>query len=62
MIRFKEESLLKLLKENEEKLNPAACQNIKKLMEKGANGIAPSVLTNLCRDLKCLPTDIVQYV
>ncbi len=62
MIRFKVLAIGQRLEERKLKLTLATCQNIKKIIAKGAEGMDPSTLSYLCRDLQCLPTDLVEFV
>ena len=60
MIRFKLKAVEKLLEDRKSDLNLTTYQHIKKTVEQGANGLDPYTLSNICRDLQCLPTDIVE--
>ena len=62
MIRFKLEAIEKLMEERKPEINLTTYQHIKKTVENGAEGMAPYTLSNMCRDLNCLPTDIIEYV
>ena len=62
MIRFKREAIEKLLEERKPEINLTTYQHIKKIIEQGAEGLDPYTLSNICRDLQCLPTDIVESV
>lgn len=62
MIRFKQNAIEKLLEERKPVINLTTYQHIKKTIEQGAEGMDPYTLSNICRDLKCLPTDVVEYV
>ncbi|MEW6755768.1 MAG: hypothetical protein AB1505_33035 [Candidatus Latescibacterota bacterium] len=62
MIRFKDKEIERLLEERKPQINLTTYQHIRKTMEQGAAGLDPYTLSNICRDLKCLPTDIVEYV
>ena len=62
MIRFKVTAIGQMLEGRKLELTLAVYQNIKKVIDKGAGGIDPNTLSRLCRDLKCLPTDIVEFV
>jgi len=62
MIRFKQKAVERLLEERKAELNLTTYQHIKKTIEQGAQGLDPYTLSNLCRDLRCLPTDIVELV
>ena len=61
MIRFKEKAIETLLEDHKGKMEHTTYQQIKKTIERGANGIDPYTLSNLCRELQCLPVDIVEF-
>ena len=60
-IRFKQQSIEELLEERKPGMEPVTYQQVKKTIDRGAHGLDPYTLSNLCRDLKCLPTDIVEF-
>ena len=60
MIRFKKE-IEKILEDRKPDINLTTYQHIKKKIDQGADDMDPYTLSNMCRDLKCLPTDIVEY-
>ncbi len=62
MLRFKREALDQLLEHRKQELNLTNYQHIRKIVEQGADKLDPYALSNLCRDLKCLPTDIIEDV
>ena len=62
MIRFKKKEIEQMLEDRKPEINLTTYQHIKKNIEAGAEGIDPYTLSNLCRDLKCLPTVIIEYV
>ncbi len=62
MLRFKREALDQLLEHRKQELNLTNYQHIRKIVEQGADKLDPHALSNLCRDLKCLPTDIIEDV
>ena len=62
MLRFKKNAIEGLLEERKKDMNPTTYQHIRKTIEQGAEGIDPYSLSNICRDLKCLPTDIIEAV
>ena len=62
MIRFKREVIEKLMEERKPSINLTTYQHIKKTLEQGADGLDPYTLSNMCRDLECLPTDIVECI
>ena len=62
MIRFKKREIEQMLEARKPEINLTTYQHIKKTVVQGAEGMDPYTLSNICRDLKCLPTDIVEYV
>tara|TARA_Y100000588_G_scaffold229451_1_gene243145 strand:+ start:1301 stop:1492 length:192 start_codon:yes stop_codon:yes gene_type:complete len=60
-VRFKTQELADRLEELKPDMELVTYQQIKKVLERGAKGLDPYTLSNLCRDLRCLPTDIVEY-
>ena len=62
MLRFKKEAIDQLLENSKQELNLTTYQHIRKIVEQGAEKLDPYALSNICRDLKCLPTDIIQDV
>ncbi len=62
MIRFKRKALEKRLEERRSHFTPHTYLYIQKVIDQGAEGIDPNTLSRLCRDLDCLPTDIVEYL
>ena len=62
MVRFKKEIVDNLLAEYKEQLNPTTYQHIRKTLEQGADNLDAYALSNLCRDLKCLPSDIIEAI
>ena len=62
MIRFKKKVLEEMLEGRKPEINLTTYQHIKKSVDQGAEGMDPYTLSNICRDLKCLPTDIIEYV
>ena len=62
MVRFKKEAIEELLEERRPEMELVTYQQVKKTLDRGARGLDPYTLSNLCRDLRCLPTDIVEYV
>ena len=62
MLRFKIEAIEQLLEDRKPELNLTTYQHVRKTVDQGAEGLDPYSLSNLCRDLKCLPTDIVEAV
>ena len=62
MIRFKSTAIQKLLEVRKPYISLSTYQHIHKAMDKGAEGMDAYVLSNICRDLECLPNDIVEYV
>jgi DNA-binding Xre family transcriptional regulator len=62
MIRFKKEAIEKRLEERKSQIILSSYHYIQKTIDKGAEGMDAYTLTRLCDDLKCLPTDIVEYI
>ena len=62
MLRFKTEALEQLLEKRKPEINLTTYQHIRKTVDQGAENLDPYALSNMCRDLKCLPTDIIEYV
>ena len=62
MIRFKKREIEQMLADRKPEINLTTYQHIKKTVDQGAEGMDPYTLSNICRDLKCLPTDIIEYV
>lgn len=61
MIRFKTKQIEQMLEERKPEINLTTYQHIKKTVDQGADNMDPYTLSNICRDLDCLPTDIVEY-
>ncbi len=61
MIRFKTKIIEVMLEERKPEINLTTYQHIKKTLDQEANGMDPYALSNICRDLNCLPTDIIEY-
>ena len=61
MIRFKTKQIEQMLEQRKPEINLTTYQHIKKTVYQGADGMDPYTLSNICRDLNCLPTDIVEY-
>ena len=62
MIRFKKKEIEQILEDRKPEINLTTYQHIKKTIDAGTDGMDPYTLSNICRDLNCLPTDIVEYV
>jgi len=62
MIKFKKKRIELILEERKGEINLTTYQHIKKTVDQGTDGIDPYTLSNICRDLNCLPIDIVEYV
>ena len=62
MLRFKKEAIEQLLEERKPELSLPTYQHIRKTMDQGTEYLDPYALSNMCRDLRCLPTDIIEYV
>ena len=50
-----------MLEDRKPEINLTTYQHIKKTVDQGAEGMDPYTLSNICRDLKSLPTDIIEY-
>ena len=61
MLRFKSKDIEKRLEERKAQFTLSAYPRIRKIIDGGAEGISPYVLTYLCGKLNCLPTDIIEY-
>lgn len=61
MIRFKTKQIEEMLEVRKPEINLTTYQHIKKTVDQGADNMDPYTLSNICRDLNCLPTDIVEY-
>ncbi len=62
MIRFKVGVVEQRLEGRKSELMPSNYLHIQRIIDRGAEGIDPNTLSHLCRDLECLPTDIVEFV
>jgi DNA-binding Xre family transcriptional regulator len=62
MLRFKVKAVEQRLEERKSELTLPTHQYIRRTVDQGAEGMGHQTLSNLCRDLKCLPTDIVEFV
>jgi len=62
MIRFKKEAIEKLLEERKPDILLSNYQHIQRTIAQGATDMDAYLLSKICRDLACLPTDIVEYV
>lgn len=62
MIRFKKKEIEQILEDRKPEINLTTYQHIKKTIDAGTDGMDPYTLSNICRDLNCLPTDIVEYL
>ena len=60
--QFKTEAVERLLAQHKSELTLSQHQSIQRQVEKGAEGISAYALTEICRMLKCLPTDIMRAV
>ena len=61
-IEFKKEAIERLLKKHNNKLSYPTQVKIQRLVDNGTQGLNPYVLSSLCKDLECLPTDILRVV
>ena len=62
MLRFKKEALDQLLENRKQAMCLTTYQHVRRIIEQGVEKLDPYALSNICRDLKCLPTDIVEDV
>ena len=62
MKEFKTEVIEELLEQHRHTLSPRACQQIRRLVLRGAEDLGPYALHGRCRELACLPTDILRAV
>ncbi len=62
MIRFKREAIEQRLEEHKPQICLSAYRLIKRTVNEGAEGIDPHRLSRICRDLECLPADIVEFI
>ena len=62
MIRFKREAIEKLLEARKPQISFSTYQHIQRIIKQGAEGMDAYALSNICRDLDCLPADIVEYL
>ncbi len=62
MSRFKVTAIGPMLEKRKPELTLAIYQSINKVIDQDAKGMDPYTLSRICRDLKCLPTDIVEFV
>ena len=61
MIHFKQKAVEELLAQHKSRLDQTTFQQIKKTIDRGAKGLDPYTLSLLCRDLQCMPVDIVEF-
>ena len=62
MIRFKMKAIEKLLEERKPQIPVTSYLHIRKVIDRSAEGMGTYALSNICRDLECLPSDIVEYI
>ena len=60
MNEFKYGSIQQLLTEHQHNLSSQTRQGIQRIVEQGTERLNPNTLVKICRDLKCLPTDILR--
>ena len=60
--QFKTEAVERLLAQHKSELTLSQYQSIQQHVKRGAEGISAYALIEICRLLKCLPTDIMQAV
>lgn len=61
MIHFRSLAVQALLAERKPHIALHTFQYLSKVIERGAKDIDPYTLSHLCRDLGCLPNDIVEF-
>jgi hypothetical protein len=59
---FKPEALERLLEQHKDRLGKTGCWSVRRTIEKGTAKLGLRALNKLCRDLECLPTDILRAV
>ena len=62
MKEFKTEVIEQLLERHRRKLGTTTWQKIQRLVQQGAGDLNLYALNGLCRDLECLPSDILRAV
>jgi hypothetical protein len=62
MNEFKIDALERLIEQHKDRLGKVACLSIRRTIEQGAAKLDLQALNKLCRDLQCLPTDILRAV
>ena len=62
MNEFKTDALDRLLDQHKDRLGKVACWSVRRTIEQGAAKLGLYALNKLCRDLECLPTDIMRAV
>jgi DNA-binding Xre family transcriptional regulator len=62
MNEFKTEALERLLAQHKDRLGKVACLSVRRTIEQGGEALDLNTLNKLCRDLECLPTDILRAV
>ena len=60
--KFKTEAVERLLERHQSELTLPQDQAIRRFIDRGAEGIGADALVQVCRLLKCLPTDIMKAV
>ena len=62
MNEYKTDALERLIEQHKDRLGRHICQAIRRIIERGAEKLNLQTLNKLCRDLQCLPTDILRAV
>ena len=60
--QFKPDAVERLLEQHQNRLSVTVCQQIRATVRQGADQLDLPGLNGLCRDLACLPTDILRAV
>ena len=60
MKEFKIEVVDELIERHEARLGQTTCQHVRRLVQRGAENLDAYALMDMCRELQCLPTDIVR--
>ena len=60
MKEFRTDVIEQLLERHESRLGPTTTQHIRRLVQRGAEELDAYALMDMCRELQCLPTDILR--
>lgn len=60
MKEFRIDVIEQLLARHETRLGPTTCQHLRRLVQRGARDLDAYALMDMCRELECLPTDILR--